>query len=49
MSLSSIYIGARAGVYTLGVSAMLAVAYYLLFVRFLDIPLPVGIWPSLIG
>ncbi|AZQ67127.1 hypothetical protein EF888_08275 [Silicimonas algicola] len=45
----SAYIGARAGVYTLGVSAMLAVAYYLLFVRFLDIPLPAGIWPSLIG
>jgi putative tricarboxylic transport membrane protein len=46
---ASVYIGARAGAYTVGVGLMVAVAYYLLFVRLLDIPLPAGFWPSLIG
>ena len=46
---TSVYIGARAGAYTIGVGVLVAVAYYLLFVRLLDIPLPEGLWPSLIG
>lgn len=46
---TSVYIGARAGLYTLAVAAGLAVIYYLLFVQLLDIPLPAGIWPGLIG
>lgn len=46
---TSVYIGARAGAYTLGVGVVLAVLYYLLFVRLLDIPLPAGIWPGLFG
>ncbi|THD82762.1 tripartite tricarboxylate transporter TctB family protein [Aliigemmobacter aestuarii] len=45
----SVYIGARAGAYTLGVAVVLAVAFYLLFVRLLGIPLPAGFWPSLFG
>lgn len=45
---TSVYIGARAGAYTLGVATGLAVIYYLLFVQLLDIPLPAGIWPGLI-
>jgi putative tricarboxylic transport membrane protein len=46
---ASIYIGARAGLYTLGVAAMIAAIYYLLFVRLLDISLPAGFWPALFG
>lgn len=46
---TSIYIGARAGLYTLGVAVAVAVAFYLLFVVLLDIPLPVGTWPALLG
>ncbi|MBD3765819.1 MAG: tripartite tricarboxylate transporter TctB family protein, partial [Rhodobacterales bacterium] len=44
---TSIYIGARAGAYSVGVAVAVAVAYDLLFVRLLDIPLPAGFWPSL--
>lgn len=44
---TSIYIGARAGAYSAGVAVAVAVAYDLLFVRLLDIPLPAGFWPSL--
>lgn len=45
----SVYIGARAGLYTLGVAAAVAGAFYLLFVVLLDIPLPAGWWPALLG
>lgn len=45
----SVYIGARAGLYTLGVAVAIAVAFYLLFVRLLGIPLPAGFWPTLMG
>jgi|LNFM01.1.fsa_nt_gb hypothetical protein len=45
----SIYIGAKASAYTVGVAAGVAVIFYLLFVRLLDIPLPSGFWPSLLG
>lgn len=45
----SLYIGARAGLYTLGVAIVIAVVFYLLFVRLLGIPLPAGFWPSLLG
>lgn len=46
---TAVYIGARAGLYTLGVAAAVAVVYYLLFVQLLSIPLPAGLWPSLLG
>lgn len=45
----SIYLGAKAGLYTAAVAIVLAVVFYLLFVRLLHIPLPVGFWPKLIG
>ncbi|MDX5402645.1 MAG: tripartite tricarboxylate transporter TctB family protein [Rhodobacterales bacterium] len=45
----SVYIGARAGAYTLGVAVAIGIAFYLLFVRLLGIPLPAGIWPGLLG
>lgn len=45
----SVYIGARAGLYTLGVAVVIAVVFYLLFVLLLGIPLPAGFWPSLLG
>lgn len=41
----SVYIGAKAGWYSAGVGVVLAVCYYLLFVRLLSIPLPSGFWP----
>lgn len=45
----SVYIGARAGFYTLGVALGVGIIFYLLFVWLLDIPLPSGIWPTLFG
>lgn len=45
----SIYIGAQAGLHTLGVAVAVAVAFYLLFVVLLGIPLPPGLWPELLG
>jgi hypothetical protein len=45
----SVFIGARAGLYTVAVATVIAVIFYLLFVRLLDIPLPAGFWPSLLG
>lgn len=44
----SVFIGARAGVYTLGVAVVIAVIFYLLFVQLLGIPLPAGLWPALL-
>lgn len=46
---TSVYIGARAGLYTLGVAVAVAVSFYLLFVQLLSIPLPAGLWPALLG
>ena len=44
---ASVFIGARAGLYTLAVAVGTAVVFYLLFVLLLDIPMPAGVWPSL--
>jgi hypothetical protein len=44
----SLYIGARIGPKTLAVAGIGGVLFYLLFVRFLNIPLPSGLWPSLL-
>jgi putative tricarboxylic transport membrane protein len=49
ITVMSIYIGAKAGAYTLGVAVVVSVVFYLLFVQLLDIPLPPGIWPKLLG
>jgi hypothetical protein len=45
----SIYIGAKANLYSLGVAVVVAVVFYGLFVMLLGIPLPAGFWPSLFG
>jgi small-conductance mechanosensitive channel len=45
----SIYIGAKASLYTAGVALGIAVIFYGLFVQILGIPLPAGFWPSLFG
>lgn len=45
----SLFIGSKSIPYTLGVGTATAAVFYLLFVQLLDIPLPAGIWPSLIG
>ncbi|MGF1593722.1 MAG: tripartite tricarboxylate transporter TctB family protein [Kiloniellaceae bacterium] len=44
----SLYIGARFGAKTLAVAGIGGVFFYLLFVQFLKIPLPPGVWPSLL-
>lgn len=44
----AVFIGSRASLYTLGVATATSVVFYLLFVQLLDIPLPPGIWPSLL-
>lgn len=49
ISVMSIYIGAKASAYTLGVAVAVSLVFYLLFVQLLDIPLPAGIWPTLLG
>lgn len=49
MLVTSLYIGAKFNRHTLAVSAGIAVLFYALFVLFLDIPLPAGFWPSLLG
>lgn len=49
ITVMSIYIGAKAGAYTLGVAVVVSTVFYLLFVQLLDIPLPAGIWPTLLG
>lgn len=43
----SLYIGAKFGAKTLAVAGIGGVFFYLLFVQFLKIPLPPGVWPSL--
>lgn len=45
----SVYLGAKAGLYTAAVAIVLSVVFYLLFVQLLHIPLPVGFWPTLFG
>lgn len=45
----AVYIGAKPNAYTLSVAVGVTIIFYLLFVQFLDIPLPSGFWPSLIG
>jgi len=45
---AALYIGARFGARTLAVAGLGGVFFYLLFVQFLHIPLPPGIWPSLL-
>lgn len=49
MLVTSIYIGAKANLYTLSVAGVVALIFYALFVLLLDIPLPAGFWPSLLG
>jgi putative tricarboxylic transport membrane protein len=44
----SLYIGAKFGAKTLAVAGIGGVFFYLLFVQFLKIPLPPGVWPSLL-
>jgi hypothetical protein len=46
---TSIYIGAKANLQTLSVAGVVALIFYALFVLLLDIPLPAGFWPSLLG
>jgi len=45
---ASLYIGARFGPKTLAIAGIGGVSFYLLFVKFLNIPLPAGIWPDLL-
>lgn len=45
----SIYIGAKASLYTAGVAVVIATVFYGLFVQILGIPLPAGFLPSLLG
>lgn len=44
----ALYIGAKFGRKTLAIAGIGGVFFYLLFVQFLHIPLPAGIWPSLL-
>lgn len=45
----AVYIGAKPNAYTVSVAVGITIIFYLLFVQFLDIPLPSGFWPSLFG
>lgn len=45
----ALYNGARLDMKTAAVAVGGGIFFYLLFVLFLDIPLPPGVWPSLIG
>jgi putative tricarboxylic transport membrane protein len=45
----SIYIGARPGLRPVGVAALVAGGFYMLFGVVLGIPMPAGIWGSLLG
>jgi hypothetical protein len=45
---ASLYIGARFGVKTAAIAGLGGVFFYLLFVQFLHIPLPPGLWPDLL-
>ncbi len=44
----SVYMGAKVGAYTAALAVGIAVFFYLLFVQVLGIPLPAGIWVSLL-
>lgn len=44
----ALYIGAKLGPKTLAVAGIGGVFFYLLFVQFLHIPLPPGVWPALL-
>lgn len=44
----ALYIGAKLGPKTLAIAGIGGVFFYLLFVQFLHIPLPSGIWPALL-
>jgi putative tricarboxylic transport membrane protein len=44
----SLYVGARFGGKTLAIAVIGGVFFYLLFVQFLHIPLPPGLWPDLL-
>ena len=48
MLAAALYIGARCGIKTAAIAAIGGVFFYLLFVQFLHIPLPPGIWPDLL-
>jgi hypothetical protein len=45
---AALYIGARFGAKSLAIAGLGGVFFYLLFVQFLHIPLPPGIWPGLL-
>lgn len=45
----AIYMGARFGAKTAAVAGLGGLFFYLLFVQLLDVPLPDGIWPALLG
>lgn len=45
---AALYIGARFGAKTLAFAGIGGVLFYLLFVQFLHIPLPAGLWASLL-
>lgn len=45
----AVYNGARASWRLAAISIGMSILFYLLFVRFLSIPLPAGIWPELLG
>jgi putative tricarboxylic transport membrane protein len=45
---ASLYIGARFSVKTAAIAGLGGVFFYLLFVQFLHIPLPPGLWPELL-
>lgn len=44
----SIYMGAKAGLYTVAVAVVVSAVFYGLFVKILAIPLPAGFWPTLL-
>lgn len=45
----AIYMGTKPSPKVVGIAALVAVIFYLLFVQLLSIPLPAGIWPTLLG
>jgi len=45
---TALYIGAKFGPKTLAIAGLGGIFFYLLFVQFLHIPLPPGIWPEVL-
>src|SRR3546814_14293847 len=45
----ALYIGARFGAKPAVIAGLGGLFFYLLFVQVLNVPLPAGIWPSLLG